>query len=265
MVGKNNKIKLMDRIKIATHQCVFNQDKWLLKNIENCYPFVDKIYLSYSEQPWVYNPNARNVYTNSTNIDNIINSKYSDKIEIIYGNWLNETEQRNSCAEKAKNDGFDYLMIQDTDEFYLEDDYRKIITFISENQDYDIYRCNWISFWKSIDYLVVNENMSEFIGAPQITINLKNNVRFKDRRNPNSDNEIIIPDVICFHLSFVLTDEECLVKLKTWGHTHEFNVDDWYEKKWVNWSIETKNMHPIYPPAWHTVIKNNKLLPKELL
>jgi hypothetical protein len=36
----------MERIKIATHQCVFNQDKLLLKNIENSYPFVDKIYIS---------------------------------------------------------------------------------------------------------------------------------------------------------------------------------------------------------------------------
>jgi hypothetical protein len=32
----------------------FNQDKWILKTIENCGPFVDKIYVAWSEKPWSY-------------------------------------------------------------------------------------------------------------------------------------------------------------------------------------------------------------------
>lgn len=255
----------MERIKIATHQCVFNQDKLLLKNIENSYPFVDKIYISFSNLPWDYNKSARTEYENKTNLDIIKKSKYFDKIEIIHGDWLTETDQRNNCADKAQKDGYDYLIIQDTDEFYLEKDYKKIVDFISENQNHDIYRCEWISFWKSLDWILVNNNMSEIIGEPQIAINLKNGIRFKDRRNPYGDNEIKIPNVLCYHLSFVLTDEECLTKLKTWGHSHEFNVDAWYERNWVNWSPELRDMHPIDPPVWHKTIKNNYELPKELL
>lgn len=252
-------------MKIATHQCLFSKDKLILKNIENCYPFVDKIYISYSEKPWGYNPSSREIYKNQTDLDTIRSSIFSDKIEIINGDWLDETSQRNDCANKAYLDGFDYLIIQDTDEFYLEEDYNKIINFIFDNPNYDVYTCNWISFWKSIDWLVVNQNMSEMIGAPQIAINLKNNVKFKDRRNPASNNKILIPEVICYHLSFLLTDEECLLKLKTWGHAHEFDVDKWYKEKWLNWTPDIKDLHPLSPSDWHTVVKNNKKLPKQII
>jgi hypothetical protein len=255
----------MERIKIATHQCIFNQNKWLLKNIENAYPFVDKIYLSYSKLPWNYNNNARDIYVNDTDLKIIENSKFFDKIEIINGDWLDETSQRNSCVEKAMNDGFDYLIIQDTDEFYLDSDYSKMIEFIQNNQEHDVYKCAWLSFWKTTEWVVVNEQMEQIIGYPQIAINLKRNIIFRDRRNPNSDNGIIIPDITCYHLSFVLDDNECLTKLKTWGHSHEFDVDLWYEKNWVNWTPDIMNFHPINPPAWHKVVKHNNKLPKELI
>lgn len=254
----------MDRIKIATHQCVFSQDKWILKNIENSYPYVDKIYISYSQLPWDYNKSARENYENNTNIDEIKNSPFYDKVEIIYGDWLTETEQRNSCVDKAIMDGFDILIIQDTDEFYLSDDYLKIINYMNENPNFDVYKCGWYSFWKTLEWIVVGEQMQEIIGYPQIAINLKRGIRFHDRRNPNSINEAIIPDVMCYHLSFVLTDEECFRKLKTWGHSHEFNVDIWYQEKWVEWTPESLNLHPIYPPGWYKTVKNTHPLPKEL-
>lgn len=256
----------MERIKIATHQCIFNQNKWLLKNIENCYPFVDKIYLAHSNLPWNYNSSARETYHNDTDLDIIKSSKFMDKIEIIQGDWLTETDQRNACVEKAKNAGFDYLIIQDTDEFYLELDYIKIIDYIKGDPNHDVYKCGWISFWKSLEWVVVNQKMEIIIGYPQIAINLKNNIRFNDRRNPNSNQSVIIPDITCYHLSFVLSDDECFTKLKTWGHSHEFDVDSWYRRNWVNWNPEVTNLHPIDPPSWYKVVNyNNNILPKQLL
>lgn len=255
----------MERIKIATHQCLFGQEKWILKNLENCYPFVDKIYLSYSNLPWGYNHSARSTYTNNLDIETIKNSIYADKVEILHGDWLNEQDQRNHCLDKAKSDGMDYLIIQDADEFYLNEDYLKLVNFIKENPNNDVYRCAWISFWKTTDYVVVNENGDDIVGYPQIAININNGVRFKDRRNPNSDSFITIPDIICYHMSFVLTDEECMTKLKTWGHSHEFNTDSWFNNVWLNWTINTRNMHPIDPKAWSGTKKNNRILPIELM
>lgn len=256
----------MERVKIATHQCIFNQNKWLLKNIENCYPFVDKIYLAYSKLPWGYNSSARTTYTNDTDLEAVKNSRFIDKIEIIYGDWMTETEQRNACADKATQDGYQFLIIQDTDEFYTNTDYGKLVDFIATNPNHDVYKCGWVSFWKTTNWVVVDNAMQLVIGYPQIAINLTKNIRFNDRRNPNSTQNVIIPDVKCFHLSFVLSDEECLTKLKTWGHSHEFNVDNWYQRNWVNWTPEVMNLHPINPPAWHKVVEYvGDPLPKEIL
>ena len=91
-------------MKIATHVVLFGQDKWIMKNIENSYPHVDKIYIAYSEKPWGYNPKARNIYKNSFDLNIIKNSQYIDKITIIEGDWLTEEAQRNACVNKAKED-----------------------------------------------------------------------------------------------------------------------------------------------------------------
>ena len=255
----------MERIKIATHQCLFGQEKWILKSLENCYPFVDKIYLSYSKLPWGYNRLARGSYENPLNLYLIKNSKYMDKIEIIYGDWMTEEDQRNSCVNKAKEDGFDYLLIQDTDEFYKDEDYAKIIDFINKNPNYDLYKVPWVCLWKNLDYCLTDRGENDIIGYPEIAINLKNNNRFVRCRVPEkTTNSVIIPDVLCFHCSYVLNDEECFLKINTWGHSHQFNHTSWFNDKWVNWTPETLNLHPISPGDWYKANKINRKLPNLL-
>ena len=148
-------------MKFATHIVLFGQDKWIMKNIENSYPHVDRIYIAYSEKPWGYNPNARNTYHNSFDLNMIKQSKYVDKITIIEGDWLTEEAQRNACAIQAKLDGIDYLMIHDADEFYFHDDFEKMKIFITNNPNYDVYTCGCISFWKSFKYITVPQSLNK--------------------------------------------------------------------------------------------------------
>lgn len=42
-------------MKFGVHILYYNQDKWILKTIANCGPFVDKIYVAWSEKPWNIN------------------------------------------------------------------------------------------------------------------------------------------------------------------------------------------------------------------
>lgn len=55
-------------MKFGVHMLYFNQDKWILKTIENCAPFVDKIYIAWSEKPWNYNDSASK-FINNSNVD----------------------------------------------------------------------------------------------------------------------------------------------------------------------------------------------------
>jgi hypothetical protein len=251
-------------MKIATQILLFGQDRWIMKNIENTYPHVDKIYITYSRLPWGYNPNARQTYVNSFNLDTIKQSKFIDKITIIEGDWLTEESQRNSCVTKAKEDNIDYLMIQDADEFYFPSDFNIMKEYIITNPNYDIYTCAWICFWKSLKYITVSNTLNKIIGYPNIFINIKKDVYFQNKRTPNSNNIARIPDVICYHIAYALTNDELGIKLKTWGHTRDFDVDTWYNNIWLRWHPEMTNLHPINPSAWYKAIEFNEELPEIL-
>lgn len=251
-------------MKFATHIVLFGQDKWIMKNIENAYPHVDMIYIAYSEKPWGYNPAARNMYKNSIDLSKIRKSRFIDKITIIEGDWLTEESQRNACVDKAKADGIDYLMIHDADEFYFHDGFEQIKLFIINHLGYDIYTCGWISFWKTFKYITVPNLLTKIVGNPQIFINLKNGVKFERKRKPSGNNIIDIPNVICYHASYVLTDVELQEKLKTWGHHNDFDVDGWYNNVWLKWTPNMINMHPVNPPAWYKAVEFNEELPEVL-
>ena len=102
------------------------------------------------------------------------------------------------------------------------------------------------------------------VGYPQIFINLKNGVRFQKKRNPNGTKIINIPNVTCYHASYVLTDDELREKLKTWGHHNDFDVDVWFNNIWLKWTPNMINMHPVNPPAWYKAVEFNEKLPEVL-
>ncbi len=251
-------------MKFATHVLCFGQDKWIMKNIQNAYPHVDKIYIAYSDKPWNYNPNARNLHSISMDLSEIKKSQYADKVEIIEGVWDTEEAQRNACVDAAKRDGIDYLFIHDADEFYTHQDFQKMIQWITSHPNFSLYRCPWYNFWKTSNLITIKEDGEMVAGYPDICINLNMNMRFQNKRTATKDNIGIINDVICYHMSYVLTDEEVKRKLETWGHTNDFDIYKWYENKWLNWNENSTGLHPIQPNAWYKAINFNGELPEVL-
>ena len=187
--------------KFATHVVLFGQDKWIMRNIANAYPHVQKIYIAYSEVPWTYNPNARSQYKNSFDLNIIRNSQYADKIVIIEGVWDTEEAQRNACADQAAKDGMDYLIIHDADEFYFHKDFEKLKQFIFDNPNSDYYKVGWLCFWKSFNYVLLTPNGQPICGYPEFAINLKNKLRFLSKIRPNKYNFLIITteNGACYH------------------------------------------------------------------
>jgi hypothetical protein len=251
-------------LKFATHVVLFGQDKWIMRNIANAYPHVEKIYIAYSEKPWSYNPNARNQYKNSFNLEILRKSEYADKIVIIEGVWDTEEQQRNACVDAAIKDGIDYLFIHDADEFYFHKDFQKLIYFIATNQNYDYYKIAWYCFWKNFNYVLLDSVGYKITGYPEFCINLKKEVRFSSKRRPNKTNFIVIPpdNGICYHGSYVLTDEELFQKINTWGHTNDFNKDHWYKEKWLKWTEQSTDLHLVSPSAWSKAMKFDGQLPE---
>lgn len=257
----------MNRIankKFAAHVLLFDSQKWILKMIENCGPFVEKIYVAYSELPWTYNPNARNNFKNTANPSILLNSQYANKIELIHGVWERDEDQRNACLDRAKADGMDFLIIQDADEFYKQSDYSRMIEQIANNPDYGFYKTPWCIFWKSFDYILEGENGSTVIGFPEVAINCKHNVRFTRARTPNSNNYFLL-DALCYHGSFVSTDDEMYRKIHTWGHAHQFDRDMWYQNKWLKWTESLEDLHPVSPHVFRRAVRYTGDLPEVLI
>lgn len=251
-------------VKFATHIVLFGQDKWVMRNIANAYPHVEKIYIAYSVDSWTYNPQARAIYKNTFDLNIIRKSEYMDKIEIILGTWQTEEDQRNACAEQAAKDGMDYLIIHDADEFYFHNDFEIIKKHIEDNPNYDFYKIAWYCFWKSFNHILLDSNGNKITGYPEFAINLKQGVRFSSKRRPNKTNSYTIPPVVgvCYHGSYVLTNKELLQKINTWGHTNDFNKDYWYKEKWLKWTENMTDLHLVSPSAWSKAVKFDGQLPE---
>jgi len=254
--------------KFATHVLLFGQDKWIMRNIENAYPHVDKIYVAHSPLPWAYNKSAREKYTDSFDLGLLAKSEFADKITVISGVWDTEEAQRNACVDQAIKDGMDYLIIHDADEFYFHENFKMIIEFIEKHPNFELYKIGWFCFWKSFNYILLGEDGKKLIGYPEFAINLKADVKFQSKRRPFTPrmaikSAVIPADVgVCYHGSYVLTNEEVYQKINTWGHANDFDREKWYKEIWLKWTPQMKNLHLVSPAAWSQAVHFDGALPE---
>lgn len=261
--------------RFAVQILFFDCDQFILRTIANCAPFVEKIFVTYSPEPWsAYNKEARKLYKNPSNPEILRQSSYYDKIQLVKGVWDTEEDQRNYCLDIAEEQGFDYLIIQDADEFYLPIEFKKNLDGIRKNPNYDYYRNPWYYFWKDTEHVIVsrysirNNSFKPYRKTiiaynPNFAINIKRKIRFLNKRLPNS-RDCFFLNGLCYHLSYVLSDIQLKRKLKTWGHSSDFDVDYWYRYKWLAWNHSTTNIHPIEPIQWYKAEVLKVQIPKEL-
>jgi hypothetical protein len=256
-------------MKYAVQILYFNASEFILPVIQNCYPHVDKIFVLYSRVPWsAYNPDARGKFTNQSRLKPVLESGYMDKVEVIEGEWDTEEQQREFCRERAVAQGFDFLIVQDADEFYLPRDYQDNIQQMRENPEYEFYQVPWINFWKSTKYaLCTREHKGKtntlFTTCPLFAINLRKPVKFENRRLPKRIGTYMQLPGVCFHLSYVFSDVDMFTKINTWGHSHQVHKN-WFKWKWLAWHPGKRNINPINSIEWVRAIPYTGALPAEL-
>jgi hypothetical protein len=257
-------------MRFAAMILLFNTEKFILRTIENCAPHVEKIFVGYSKLPWnAYNKSARENFANTANKEILLQSKYFDKIELVEGEWATDEEQRNAILKKARQQGFDYMIFQDADEFYLGKDYIQNLTDIESNPDHMIYQTPWINFWKTLDHVTVSrEHLGRkntiYTTCSAFAMNLKKEPGTQltfARTFPTTD--IFRLRGVCYHLSYVLSDQEAYAKIGTWGHSHQVKKN-WYKRKWLAWTEQTKNINPLGAYEWVGTTNYKGILPEQL-
>lgn len=249
--------------RFAAHILFFDCEQFILRAIDNCAPFVEKIYIAYSDLPWQYNPDARREFRNLSDKGILKQSRHFEKIELVEGEWAYEEEQRNACLERAKADGFDFLIIHDADEFYSFADYRENLRAIEQSPDADLYKTPWYSFWKSLDYILIYKDGGHLLGYPEFAVNCRSGVKFVRARSTDADKVQTLRGT-CYHLSYVLTDQQVLRKIGTWGHAHQFDTGKWFREKWFNWQHGDRDLHPVQPGEWKEAVRFTGELPEVL-
>lgn len=256
-------------MKVAVQILYFNAHHFIAQTIRNCAPHVDKIYILYSQMPWSqYNTKARETFVNQSSLHLVETSPHRDKIEIVEGIWDTEEEQREHCRQRAAAEGYDFLIVQDADEFYTAEDYQKNLALMRANPGYEVYQTPWINFWKSVGYALVHRHHlgvenTIYGTCPLFAINLKMPVHFESRRVPRAAKSVFRLPGVCLHLSYVFSDLDLFTKIGTWGHSHQVNKN-WFRWKWLAWHPGKRNLNPISSVEWPRAVPYTGPLPPEL-
>lgn len=257
-------------MRFASMLLLFNADRTIVQAIDNGGGFVEKIFVGYSKFPWTaYNSGSREKFKNRSSVDILKRSRYYDKIELVEGIWDSDEGQRNEIVGRARHQGFDYLVFQDADEFYSPEDWKKNLELIRLNPNFMIYQTPWINFWRSLDYVLVSK---EHLGTKNTIYTTCSAFAMSLKQEPETKltfarifptKSIFRLTGVCFHLSYVLSDEEVFTKINTWGHSHQVKKN-WFKWKWLAWHPGKRNIHPINSIEWVEAIPFTGMLPAEL-
>ena len=255
--------------KLALQVLYYNCQDWILPMLHNCGPFVDKIFVSYNPYPWTYNKEAREKYKNRADKNVVFQSKYASKIQLVEGVWPTEEAQRNHVLQLARKEGFDFMIVQDADEFYLPEDYQTNIRQMIDAPENLYYRNPWKLFWKDFTHVILfdevhGERNTTTNFNPCFAVNLKKEVHFTRNRLVNTTDARML-EGLCLHMSYILSDEEVLEKLNTWGHAQDVkHLQKWYRFKWLGWDEHTIFINPMNPVGWLKAIPYHGRLPEEI-
>lgn len=242
-------------MRIAAHVLAYNVNRFINPMLENLSPHVDRIYLAYPSRPFGYIRSSRDSKSNPTSLAHINFEKFGDQVKVIEGDWLTEEDTRNDCLQMAKDEGFDWLVIQDADEFYPDSQWEQLRRALLRYKGEELLVTTWYNFWKSSSYVLLERDGFSLKGTNAgFALRCVDSLNFIKQRKANNNSRRIV-DAPCFHYGYVQSDAEMLEKVKTWSHAGQFDADKWFQLKWLNWSLNTKNLNPVYPRSWRRAVR----------
>jgi hypothetical protein len=242
-------------MKLGVHILAYNVSRFIGPVIENAGPHVDRIYIAYSTRAFGYNAEKRDT-PNPTRREELLATPFADKTVVIDGDWALDEEARNACLQRARQDGCDYLLVQDADEFYPEESWAANKAALAAAREPLTYKTSWYNFWKTPEYVIQDAKGSIVDHNASFAIPCASDVHFSWKRTTSVGHGIPVLPGICFHFGYALTDGEMLEKISTWSHTNDmFDLQGWYRHKWLGWTPDTRNLHVAYPPQWPRAVR----------
>jgi hypothetical protein len=240
-------------MQIAVHVLAYNVNRFLRPMLENVGPWVDKIFIAYPSRPFGYIKSSRETKTNPTIVEEHLPEALLSKIEIIRGDWETDEDTRNACFDRAKAQGFDWLIVQDADEFYTESSWRNLRRILERSADREAFSTTWYQFWKSSEFVIEEQGPGLKGINSSFAIRCKPHLKFHLKRSLESQPPVI--DEPCYHYGWAMSDAEMAEKVVTWSHSLEVDVKRWFLFKWQYWSFNSRHICPTYPWYWRRAIR----------
>jgi len=248
--------------------CIYDDHEYLEISLESIKDKLDKVLFLISDIPW----NGQKS-DNSSTIEKVKElCKNNKNFELIQSHWTNEIDQRNFGLSNFYNEKIDYCFIIDSDEIYHSFHFDNIKQFIKQNPQVSAFHIEWNTYWSKQYYVIAPRESYQPVIAVKVdsfqfytirhgTTSISRAGTFIFKTQQTKYNGVLIPSkiAICYHLSYSRSDSYIKRKLETNSHASEF-IKDWYEKVWLKWTPDNKNLHPVTPQQYNKAIKENFLV-----
>lgn len=156
--------------------------------------------------------------------------------------WQSEAEQRNWGLEQLKD--FDYVLIVDADELYTRTGVETMIQSLRRLREPYFRIREMRTYWKTTDYIC---DPIESWDAPIVAVDPKR-VRFYQQRQVEHASGACLPvasrlPATLHHMSWVKPDEKIREKIRSRSYAEHIRPE-WYEKVWLQWTPEMRNIAP---------------------
>lgn len=240
-------------IKFSALILAYNQEEYINYCLGAIYPCFYKIVIMYPLKPFdVYNPKSRKIFKKLDSTLKIIKlfPDTDKKIVLKKGVWSNEEKMRNDGLNIIKKYKSDYCFIVDADEFYPDNMLPKLLDYIAKNLPAG--RVAWVKTktpFKKLNYMIETTR-----ARLPVAFKIAPKTKFVESRQPNEKQFKIPNKFFYWHLGYVLPNRRMYEKVHTYGHAHQL-PRGWFEKKWLNWTPNTKNLCRRDPGRWPKTIK----------
>jgi len=263
---------------LCAQMIIYDDDQYLDLAIEPLLKYTDRILILCNTKP--FNTVPGKVYDNSAMREKLAKLAQDEpKILLEVGSWATEEEERQWGVERAKQLGYTYSLIVDTDEIYEPADLFRLNQILENNeqvcQGYWIFHATWKTYWKMDPPHVINppEAFNPIIcvrNANAQFVHLRHAVPLEfSKPSPDANKgRVTLPKelVTLHHMSYARTDEFIERKCQESGHSANGDLmANWFEEVWKVWNPSLKNLHPINGPQYQKATEVDlNLLPSKL-
>ncbi len=252
--------------------CLYDDHEYLAVSLESVKNSLQKVLFLMSDVPWNGSPSDN---SKTKEVVKCLCDKH-EHFQLIEGHWENEIDQRNFGLTYFSELGVDYCFIIDSDEIYHPEEFDRIKMVALMNPQSVAFHVEWNTYWTKQYFKIwpreeyrplvcVKTNSFCFNSIRHGTTAVERHGSVVTPKGEGYNCAIIASKTaLCYHLSYARNDDYMRRKLETNSHAKEF-IKDWYEKVWLKWTPDMKDLHPINPPQYPQAVEEDlSLLPTVL-